>query len=153
MKNEKIENEKFCDTKVDARDDVEDSAKHVGDGGDVGGDDGGDDYVIGGDGVAVVNYVQMIPFHMNMPALMGWEKGGSDTGKKVSRKSHPGKGARAIVEKEAKKSAIVVDKSSCTGKVPSSKKVVTVGAKDLPSLSPGKFLLPGGMQLPDDPNV
>jgi len=57
MKNEKIENEKFCDTKVDARDDVEDSAKHVGDGGDIGGGEGGDDYVIGGDGVAVVHGV------------------------------------------------------------------------------------------------
>ena len=50
---------KLCNTKEDARDDddVEDSAKHVGDGGDVGRGEGGDDYVIGDDGVAVVHGV------------------------------------------------------------------------------------------------
>jgi len=95
-KNEKNENEKkktkkLCDTKEDAGD--------VDGGEDVGGGEGGGDYVIGGDGVAVLHGVQMAPFHMNMPALLGWEKGGSDTGKIITRKSHPSKGI--IVEKEA----------------------------------------------------
>ncbi len=93
---------KLCNTKEDARDDddVEDSVKQVVDGRDVGGGEGGDDYVIGGDGVAVIHGVWMVPFHMNVPALRGWEKGGSDTGKNVSRKSHPGEGA--VVEKKPK---------------------------------------------------
>jgi len=66
----------LCDTKEDARDDddMEDSAKHVVEGGDVGRGEGGGDYVIGGDGVAVVHGVQMVPFHINVPALLGWEK-------------------------------------------------------------------------------
>ncbi len=148
--------------KEDAGDDdnVEDCAKHVGDVGDVGRGEGGDDYVIGDDGVAVIHGVQMVPFYMNVPALRGWEKGGSDKGKKVSRKSHPGE---AVVKKEVKKpSASVVGKGSGTGKVPgtkkevmvpASKKEVLVGAKDLPSLSLGGISLPGGMQLLDNPNV
>ncbi len=44
----------------------------------------------------------------------------------------------------------VVDKSSVPG---SKKEIVTVAAKDMPTLSPGCVLLPGGMQLPDDANV
>jgi len=82
--------------KQDARDDDD-----IVDGGDVAGGEGGGDYVIGGDGVAVVHGVQMVPFHMNMPALLGWEKGGSDKGKQITGKSHPGKGVGVIVKKEA----------------------------------------------------
>ena len=85
-----------------------------------------------------------------------WEKGGSDTGKKITGKSRPGEGASVVVKKEAKKpSGNVVDKSSGTRKVPGSKKeVVTVATKDLPILSLGGGIpLPGGMQLPDDANV
>ncbi len=87
---------KLCDTKEDARDV---------DGGDVGGGEGGGDYVIGGDGVAVAHGVQMVPFHMNVPALLGWEKGGSDTRKGITGKSHPSEGVS------------VVGKSSGPGKV------------------------------------
>jgi len=162
--------------KQDARDDDD-----IVDGGDVAGGEGGGDYVIGGDGVAVVHGVQMaLPFHMNVPALLGWEKGGSDSGKKITGKSHPGKGASVIMEKEAKNpsgsvvsfvdkssgprkvekeaknpSGNVVDKSSGPGKVPGSKKeVVMVGAKDPPTLSLGGGIpLPGGMQLLSDVNV
>jgi len=36
---------------------VEDTAEHVGDGGDGGRSEGGDDYIIGGDGVAVIHGV------------------------------------------------------------------------------------------------
>ena len=105
-KNEKMKMKKMHDMKEDAGDDdVEDSAKHVVDGGDVGGGEGGDNYVIGGDGVAVIHGVRMVPFHMNMPALRGWEKGGSDKGKKVSRKSHPGE---AVVKKEVKNPVLVL---------------------------------------------
>ena len=69
-------------------DDVGDTAKQGGDGGDVSGGEGGDDYVVSGDGVAVVHGMRMVPFHMNMPALIGWEKGSvADTGGNFSRKS------------------------------------------------------------------
>jgi len=45
------------------------------------------DYVIGGDGVAVLHGVRMVPFHMNMPALCRWEKGSvEDVGKKFLEK-------------------------------------------------------------------
>jgi len=62
-------------------------------------------------------------------------------------KSHPGKGASVVVKKEAKKpSGSIVDKSSGTGKVPGSNEV-TVGSKDLSSLSLQ------GIPLLDNPNV
>ncbi len=139
---------KLCNTKADARDDddVENSEKHVVDGGDVGRGECGGDYVISADGVAVVHGVQMVPFHMNVPAMLGWEKGGSDTGKKITGKRHPCKGA-GVIEKEAKNpSGSVVDKTSGTRKV-------TVGAKGPSTLSSGGIPLLGGMQLLDDANV
>jgi len=53
-------------------DDARDIAKQGGDGGVVGGgEEGGDDYVISGDGEAVIHGARMVPFHMNMPALIG----------------------------------------------------------------------------------
>ena len=110
QENEKKENKKMCDTKEDAGDD--DGGEDVG-GGEGG---GGGDYVIGGDGVAVLHGVQMVPFHMNMPALLGWEKGGSDTRKSITGTSHPGEGVSVVgksseprkVEKEAKKWVVVL---------------------------------------------
>ncbi len=114
----------------DARDDdAGDTGKHVGDGGNVGGGEGVDDYVVGADGVAVVHGVRMVPFYMNMPALIGWEKGGvAETGRKVSGKSGSGEGA--MVQKEAKKpGSSVVDKaSSGTGKGGGSMEDFMVGA-------------------------
>jgi len=51
-----------------------------------------------------------------MPALLEWEKGGSDNGKSITGKSHPGKGV--IVEKDAKKpGGSVVEKCSGPRKV------------------------------------
>jgi len=76
------------DTKDARDDDVGDTGKHVSDGRDVGGGEGGDDYVISADRVAAIHGVRMVPFHMNMPALIGWEKGSvADTGGNFSRKS------------------------------------------------------------------
>jgi len=95
--------------KQDARDDDD-----IVDGGDVAGGEGGGDYVIGGDGVAVVHGVQMVlPFHMNVPALLGWEKGGSDNRKSITGRSHPGEGV--IVEKEAKNPVVVLLKKVLGG--------------------------------------
>jgi len=85
--NEKRKQNKLRDTKEDAGDV---------DGGDVGRGEGGGDYVIGGDGVAVLHGVQMVPFHMNVPALLGWEKGGPDTRKSITGKSHHGEGVSVV---------------------------------------------------------
>jgi len=86
-------------------DDVEDTAEHFGDGGDVGRGEGGDDYIIDGDGVAVLHGVQMVPFNVNVPALMGWQKGcGAESN--ISGKSHPGEGV--VVLKQVKNPILVL---------------------------------------------
>ncbi len=54
--------------------------------GDVGGGEGGDDYVGGGDGVAVIHGARMVPFHMKVPALIGWKKGAFADTREKSRK-------------------------------------------------------------------
>jgi len=124
-------------------DDTRDTAKHVG-GGDVRGGEGGD-YVIGGDRAAVVYGVKMVPFHMNMPALIGWEKGGGRKFmEKVVQAMEPwlGRKAKNPVPVLLTKLILLLAKYLVLAK-----KEAIVGTEDPPSLSPG------GIPLPDNPNV
>jgi len=159
----KKEKENLGGTK-DARDDddARDTVKQGGDGGDVGGE-GGDDYVGskgsgvdddsgakgGGDGVAVVHGVRMVSFHLNVPALIEWEKGAVvDAPKHFLEKMV--QAMEPWLGKKKKSSSSVVDKgSSATGKVLDSKKECSIGGtKDLPSLSQGDAI-----PLLDDPEI